>query len=148
MPSSRLLCLSSALLCVLIVSSSHMCPSWLPALSVSVSDLISCQLPAPALCICIYLDTLYTYLLTRYLYTVHTDIHILIPIQYIEIYYTYTLYILYLYILTLYILYIYTYTVHIIYIIRQYIIYTVHIQILYTYTPYNYKYNINILIIY
>lgn len=143
MPSSRLLCLSSALLCVLIVSSSHMCPSWLPALSVSVSDLISCQLPAPALCICIYLDTLYTYLLTRYLYTVHTDIHILIPIQYIEIYYTYTLYIL-----TLYILYIYTYTVHIIYIIRQYIIYTVHIQILYTYTPYNYKYNINTLIIY
>ena len=58
-----------------------------------------------------------------------------IPIQYIEIYYTY--------ILCTDILNIYYQTIYYIY-----SIYTVHIQILYTYTPYNYKYNINTLIIY
>lgn len=125
MPSSRLLCPSSALLCVLIVSSSHMCPPLAVCLCISrllaVSGLMICLLSASALCICIYLDTLYTYLLTRYLYTVHTDIHIPIhiPIQYIEIYctyspYTYCTYIPYTDILNIYyqtIYYIcYTYT--------------------------------------
>lgn len=147
MPSSRLLCPSSALLCVLIVSSSHMCPPLAVCLCISrllaVFGLMICLLSASALCICIYLDTLYTYLLTRYLYTVHTDMLIPIPIQYIEIYYTYSPYIYCTYIPYTDILNIYYQTIY-----YMYSIYTVHIQILYTYTPYNYKYNINILIAY
>lgn len=89
-----------------------------------------CLLSASALCICIYLDTLYTYLLTRYLYTVHTDIHILIhiliPIQYIEIYYTYSPYMYFTYIP-------YTDILNIYYQIIYYIYYT-YTDIIYIYT--------------
>lgn len=141
MPSSRLLCLSSRLLCVLIVSSSRLCPSWLPVLTV-------CRPHLPPVCVSLICLLSTVSSCTLYLYILRYTIHILT--YQISIYctyrytytYTYTVHrdTLYIYLIHTHLIYtvhIYLIQIYLIHIIRQYIIYTL-------YTLYIYRYYIHI----
>lgn len=156
MPSSRILCPCSALLCVLIVFNSHLYPFRLSVLAVCRHHLppacvsLICWLR----CVRLWLDqlstvsscTLYLYILRYtihiptyqisicciygythiYIYTVHTDILYIYFVHTVSIH-THLIYTVHIYLIQIYL----------IYIIRQYIIYTL-------YTLYIYRYYIHI----